>query len=258
MPQTKIIFFDIDGTLKDLHREQISEKTLEMLRRLQNRGIKICLATGRSPVSLPSFGDIVFDAWLTFNGSLCYTKTETISGMPIPAADVRRILQNAAELGRPVSLSTKDRLAANGIDEDLADYYAIAHLPLVVAEDFDEVARQDVYQIELGCREKDYPAVLKGAPGAKIAAWWDRAVDVIPAVGGKGVGIRSVLSYFHLDRSEAMAFGDGNNDLEMLQAVGTGIAMGNASPQLKEIADAVCGNAEEDGVYHYCVEHGLI
>ena len=55
-----------------------------------------------------------------------------------------------------------------------------------------------------------------------------------------------------------MAFGDSYNDIEMLQAVGTGVAMGNAPAQLKEIADDVCGRVSEDGIYRYCIEHGLI
>ncbi len=110
----------------------------------------------------------------------------------------------------------------------------------------------------LGCREKDHPAILKGVAGAKIAAWWDRAVDIIPADGGKGIGIQKILAYYHLTKSEALAFGDGNNDIEMLQAVGTGIAMANASPQLKEVAHDVCGHVAEDGIYHYCIHHGLI
>ena len=55
-----------------------------------------------------------------------------------------------------------------------------------------------------------------------------------------------------------MAFGDGYNDQEMLQVVGTGVAMGNAPEPLKEIADDVCGPVSEDGIYHYCIRHGLI
>ncbi len=55
-------------------------------------------------------------------------------------------------------------------------------------------------------------------------------MDVIQADGGKGVGIQKVLAYYGLDKSQALAFGDGNNDLEMLEAVGTGVAMANASP----------------------------
>ena len=66
------------------------------------------------------------------------------------------------------------------------------------------------------------------------------------------------MEHYHIDRSEAVAFGDGNNDLEMLKAVGHGIAMGNASDELKEIAEEVCGHVAEDGIYYYCKEHGMI
>ena len=55
-----------------------------------------------------------------------------------------------------------------------------------------------------------------------------------------------------------MAFGDGNNDIEMLEAVGTGVAMGNASAQLQSIADALCGPVAQDGIYAFCLERGLI
>ena len=128
-----------------------------------------------------------------------------------------------------------------------------------MAADFDKVVnREAVYQLMLGCREKDYPALLEGADGAKIAAWWDRAADIIPAAGGKGRGIRKVLEHFRLDAADAAAFGDGNNDIEMFQAVGTGVAMENASEQLKAEADEVCGHVAEDGIYYYCLERGMI
>ena len=92
----------------------------------------------------------------------------------------------------------------------------------------------------------------------KIAAWWDRAADIIPADGGKGMAAQKILDYYHLDRSESIAFGDANNDIDMLKAVGTGVAMGNASEELKKVADDVCGHVAEDGIYHYCIEHQLI
>lgn len=67
-----------------------------------------------------------------------------------------------------------------------------------------------------------------------------------------------MLEYYNLEKEEAIAFGDGNNDIEMLEAVGTAVAMANASDKLKEIATDICGHVSEDGVYHYCVEHQLI
>ena len=257
MSGIKIIFFDIDGTLIEMGK-QISPKTMETLKRLKANGIKICLATGRSPVSLPRFDGVSFDAFLTFNGSLCYNPSEIIFSSPISHEDVQKIIRNAGTIGRPVSVATKDRLAANGLDDDLAEYFSFAHLELTVAEDFEALSREEIYQVMLGCRESDYDAILNGVKGAKIAAWWDRAVDIIPASSGKGTGIRKMLEAYHLDRSEAMAFGDGNNDIEMLTAVGTGIAMENASPKLKAVADGICGHVARDGIYHYLTRQGVI
>lgn len=258
MKEIKIAFFDIDGTLIDLDRKEISEKMLETLMRLKRRGIILCLATGRAPMTLPHFGEIEFDAFLTFNGSYCFNSEQTIFSNPLASEDVKRLIENAGEIGRPVSIATKNRLAANGADRDLIDYYAIAKLKVEIADDFDMLAREEVFQVMMGCYESEYAHMMKDIGSARITAWWDRAVDIIPSDGGKGKGIEKILEYYNLDKSEAIAFGDGNNDIEMLQSVGTGVAMANGSDRLKAVADDVCGHVAEDGIYHYCVGHGLI
>lgn len=257
MNDIKIVFFDIDGTLVKLGEKTLSDKTAYTLRKLREKGIRICIATGRSPSALPELG-IAFDAYLTFNGSLCYTESETIHSDPIPSSTVQQLIQNAAAIGRPVSVATRTRLAANGWDQDLSDYYDIAHLTLTVAEDFEEACQEGVYQLMLGSPQTEPPAVIQGVDGVKAVFSWDRAVDVICANSGKGTGIRKILEHFGLSVSQALAFGDSNNDLEMLQTAGTGIAMGNACDQLKAVADGICGTVTDDGIYHYCLEYGLI
>jgi len=252
-----IIFFDIDGTLVDPATGCVSEKTYEALYRLRQNGILLCLATGRGPAALPDFGGFLFDAYCVFNGSLCYTRDETIHSHPLSPADVAAVLKNAAAIGRPVAVAARERLAANGIDEDLSDYYRLANLNLTVAEDFDAVCRGPVYQIMLGCRAADHAAILHGVTGAKIAVSWDRAADVIPVSSGKGSSITKILRHFGLCSARALAFGDSYNDLELLQAVGTGVAMGNAAAALKAVADDVCAPVSEDGIYRYCVSQGL-
>ena len=108
------------------------------------------------------------------------------------------LIQNAAALGRPVSVAGRTQLLSNGTDDDLTAYYAIGGRAPVISDKFDEVSRGEVFQLLMGCRESDWPAILKGTSGAKIAAWWDRAVDIIPSSGGKGAGIRKVLAYYGL------------------------------------------------------------
>ena len=258
MEQIKIIFFDIDGTLIDPQTKKVSALTAQTLNRLRANGVKVCVATGRPPASLPNFGDLQFDAMITFNGALAYTDQETIFAAPISQDTVHRVISNVTNLGRPVSVAVRDRLVANGREQDLADYYTVAGLVLTVAEDFDEVCRQDVFQIMMGCRETDHAAIIQGVEGVKIALSWERAADVISEDGGKGNGIRAVLKHFGLAPSQAMAFGDSFNDLEMLQAVTYGVAMGNAIAELKQIAWDVCGAVWDEGIYHYCLEKGMI
>ncbi len=72
--------------------------------------------------------------------------------------------------------------------------------------------------------------------------------DVVQPGVSKATGIRVLMDAFGIDASEVMAFGDAGNDADMLRLAGVGVAMGNASDELKSIADLVCDPCEEQGV----------
>lgn len=258
MKNIKIAFFDIDGTLVDMDIKEMTRKTREALLRLKERGIILCIATGRMPNNIPTFDDVKFDAFLSFNGSYCFTEEEVIFKNPIPTEDVQKIIENGRKMNRPVMLANLKSEGANGADKDLVEYMAVSKNQVRVIDDFDDFAKGEIYQIMMGGCKEDYDAILAGVHGAKITAWWDRALDIIPFDGGKGTGVEKILAYYHLTKENAIAFGDGSNDIEMLKTVGTGVAMGNATKDVKASADDICGSVKEDGVYHYCKEHGLI
>lgn len=258
MEKIKIAFFDIDGTLVDMKKKRISERTVDALKHLKQGGVRLCIATGRPLCALPEFPEVEFDAFLTFNGSYCCTKEEVIYKHPLPAESVEGILRNAALLHRPVAIAALDGVVANGSDQDLEEYFAISRQSVVIAEDFEQKKKAEIYQMMLGCRKEEHAALLRGVKGAGITAWWDRAADIIPLNSGKGIGVEKILAYYGLSKKEAIAFGDGANDIEMLRSVGMGIAMGNAAEAVKEAADAVCGSAAEDGIAVFCQKHRLI
>lgn len=258
MRDIKIAFFDVDGTLIDMNKKKISERMLQTLIQLKQNGVIICIATGRTPMTMPNIDGIEFDAFLTFNGSYCFNKEDVIFANPIPARDVSIIINNAKVMNRPISIATATRMGANGKDQDLIEYYSFAGQEVGIAEDFEQLSKEEIYQIMAGCRKEEYEVLMKDVKGAKITAWWDRAVDIIPADGGKGMGINKMLEYYHLEKEQAIAFGDGANDIEMLQAVGTGVAMGNAKDNVKAIADDICDSVANDGIYYYCKEQGII
>ena len=248
MNQVKIIFFDIDGTLLEMGKTEITPNTRKALCSLKQNGIKICIATGRSFATIPMFEGVVFDAILVFNGSFCVAGNQVVAKCPIPKEDIEIIIENAKRMERPVSIATAEEIVANGSDKDLEDYFAIAHHRVNVSEKFEEYVDKDVFQIMLGCDLEERKYILKGTKNAKLAAWWDRAIDIIPKEGGKGAAIEQVLAHYKFSKEEAIAFGDGENDIPMIKAAGIGVAMENALDTVKEAADTITLNNDEDGV----------
>jgi hypothetical protein len=92
----------------------------------------------------------------------------------------------------------------------------------------------------------------------KSVRWNPDFTDLIPADGGKSVGIQQLLEHFGLSQEETMAFGDGGNDIEMLQYVHLGVAMGNGTQNVKAAADYVTDSVDEDGIWNALVHFGLI
>lgn len=254
----QIAFFDIDGTLVDIETKQISEKTKQALVQLQKQGVLLYLATGRPFQSIPHFDWIRFDGCLCFNGSYCVSGDQVIYQRSIAYEDVLRIVENAKAIHRPVSLASDKRISANGLDQDLSDYFALSKQRIAPSDDFEEALQETIYQIMMGAVPAQFDAILQGVESAEIVAWWDRAIDIIPAKSGKGNAVRAILAHHQIDASKAIAFGDGENDIEMLKAVGCGVAMGNANANVKAAADDVCKRVDEEGIYTYLTAHRII
>ncbi len=251
-------FFDIDGTLLPLGEKSLSKRIIYTLNELQKNKILTCMATGRGVLMMPRFQGVSFDVFMTFNGSYCFTDKEVIYKCPIPEKDVLHILENTKRMNRAIAISNERYEVSNGTDPDLEEYFSFAKGKVDIADDFEERCHDEIYKMMLSCNKSEHEKIMAGADGAKITYWWDKAVDIIPAATGKGIAVEKILDYYGFSKDEAIAFGDGENDMEMLEAVGTGIAMDNAMDSVKAIANYVCGSAAEDGVYHYCKENGLI
>jgi hydroxymethylpyrimidine pyrophosphatase-like HAD family hydrolase len=81
---------------------------------------------------------------------------------------------------------------------------------------------------------------------------------VIPRAGSKAETIMAVAKHEGIAAADTIAFGDALNDLEMIQDAGVGVAMGNASPQIKQVADLVTADNEHDGIYQALQQLDLI
>lgn len=95
-------------------------------------------------------------------------------------------------------------------------------------------------------------------PDCVSMRWHPLFTDVIAAGVSKSIGIDKVLAYEGLSLEDAMAFGDGGNDLSMIQHVPYGVAMGNACDELKAIANYVTDDVDHDGIAKALYHFGLI
>ena len=119
------------------------------------------------------------------------------------------------------------------------------------------ISESDLYQTLLYVNdqeEKDYQRYTD----FRFVRWHPNCVDVLPQGGSKAAGIQKFIERAGFELKDVYAFGDGLNDIEMLQTVGTGVAMGNAEEELLKYADLVTARVDEDGIYKGLVTLGLI
>ena len=94
----------------------------------------------------------------------------------------------------------------------------------------------------------------KDSTNSQIATYLLNHLDDI-----KDIGIQEILQYYNLDVSQIMAFGDGDNDVKMLEIAGIAVAMGNGNENVKAVADYVTDDIDQDGIanalYHYGIFH---
>ena len=91
-----------------------------------------------------------------------------------------------------------------------------------------------------------------------ITSWNDTGIDIISKHGGKAAGIQKFMDHYGFRLNETMAFGDGQNDIDMIRFVGTGISMGNGIDALKKAADYVTTDIDDDGIANGLRHFGLI
>lgn len=254
----RAVFFDIDGTLLPETKPEVPESTMKAIRRLKEKGILIFAATGRHMLEIEDLPleEIPFDGYVLLNGQLCTDKDgNLISDYEISGPDAETMLQIFREKELPVMIIEKDRMYINMVNGLAEKAQKEIHTPVPEKGRYEG---EKIYQFVVYASEEEVSGLRKKVSECRITSWNPNAVDVIAKGGSKVRGIRQMLSHYHLTESEIMAFGDGENDMEMLSCAGTGVAMGDAGEALKENADYVTGPADQDGVWDACCHFGLL
>ncbi len=278
MTVTDIIYLDIDGTLRD-ERRGIPDSAKRAVQKCMDNGIFIVICTGRNPGSIQEDVKLLrTDGVISGGGCFIEFRGEMLKREHFPMRILGEFLEAIRKRKLGASLEAEEEIymneaAARFYREDFrrkipegADRKRFQEENKISYEDnFSDLwkARGKIHKICLIGKEEEIDRVReqfeKETETAQKKEWngqW--YIELLPKHCGKGNAVEILNRYLKIRRERSMSFGDGDNDVDMLKASGTGIAVRGGSRKLKECADAVCESPMDDGIYRELERRGIL
>lgn len=257
----KLVVSDIDGTLLP-KGGNISEGSRRAVAECRKRGIAFSLATGRwFPTTLPLADAVGCQGPLIVAGGGCVITVdgEILQEFTMDDADARKTYEIIKDCGGMITSYVHGaiyRMNAKCLEKHPPEKtaYIDGDVWEVVDDDahrFENEGLYGVYKMEV---YSDEPALLKElwkeleAAGLSVCSSTIKNIEISSPGRGKGQAVKWLADYMQIDRSQVMAFGDHVNDIDMLEAAGVGVAMGNGEPEVKKVADLIAPPCVDDGL----------
>lgn len=253
------MFFDIDGTLVSFKSHTVPESARRAIARLREQGVKVFIATGRLMKHVAIVNDIDVDGYITVNGGYCITSAgEVIFESAFPRATVERVIDLSEQYGFDLNVMTHEDMYVSSMGERVKKIASMINIMPTVADVRAIAATQPVVQMCPYISRELEQEIMPLLPDCVGSRWIETFMDLNVRGVDKSLGIQQVMNYYGLTMAEAMAFGDGGNDLPMVRDAAVGVAMGNACDELKAVADYITSSVDEDGVSRALEHFGLI
>ncbi|MFP7494229.1 Cof-type HAD-IIB family hydrolase [Terribacillus saccharophilus] len=253
-----IVFLDIDGTILNTKGE-IPQATKDAVRSLRANGHYVAIATGRAPFMFEEIRKVLgITSFVSYNGQYVVFEGEVIHRNPIERDHLLH-LYNEASVNEHAMVFMGDTIMKATETDNTFVRDSLASLGFTYPEiDKDYFHHEPIYQALLFCEENEEADYAAHHEHVRFIRWHPLSCDVLPGDGSKKIGVMKLLEAAGLSIQDAYACGDGLNDLEMIEYVGTGIVMGNAVPELKKLADIQTVHVDEDGLALGLKEAGLL
>ncbi len=263
----KLVFFDIDGTLVTKNNH-IPKSTLQAITALKQTNAVPVLATGRAPVLIKEIAqELQINSYIAMNGQYIVHQGQVLYANPIDKHLVDAVVEIATARQDGLLLSTDDELVANSVISlvnrsslytFLKDFVGLIPDQIQASllnrlmkrvpkkEDYEN---KEIYMININGDQTD-EAAYERLFGQYLT--FTRAneisMDIISKGISKATGVQQMMDQLGVSHKNTYAFGDGLNDLEMIESVGTGVAMANGFEELKTVADLVTDSVFNDGI----------
>ncbi len=263
MRNIKAAFFDVDGTLTCIKTKRIPASTFQAINKLQEKGIKTFICSGRHLLDIKHLDLPPFDGYISINGACCVVNDKIIYKNTIPSEDIERLIEwQQGPHKFPCILETEDNVYLNFINENveiIQRYIDIRTPKMCSFDEWSAMARSGIEQMLCFFGpEHDKKIIKEVLPGCTTQRWCDFFSDVIAAGSDKARGIDIIANHFGFKIEETIAFGDGANDISMLQYAGIGVAMGDADECVKAVSDYITDPVEKDGIMNALYKFGIL
>lgn len=254
----KFIVFDIDGTLLTTEMKFL-DSTKQALISLKEKGHEIVIATGRDFTSAKSIVDeIEVDTYVLCNGSAGYVRHELAHEVTLSKKSIMKLINIATENNDQIVFQSSNGLKRHFevTGESLTKAYESLGWSI---PDFDEMywEQNSIIQAMLFCKPEDLQKY--DINEFRYVSWHNKfGLDVIPKEGSKANTILKIAEENGFKREDIIFFGDGMNDIELMELSGIGVAMGNAENEVKEKADLITDSCNEHGIYNALKNMSLI
>ena len=250
--------FDIDGTiLTSFH--QISESTLDTLYKLQEKGHKIVIATGRNFGSVKGSGVVDMFNWdgYVLNNGQCVLDKNFNEVFVEKMSDelVNKVIEITNREGLVCLLErVNDWFIVQEASESTRITHEFFHYPLPPQLEYDS-SMDIVMFIVYAPKGYDYKP-YKNLKELQVDEGNSEYADIVKTGYHKYKGIKKILEYFNLNKS--VCFGDGSNDVQMIKEASIGVAMGNACQKALEASDFITLSCDQDGITYACDKLGFL
>jgi len=255
----KIIFFDIDDTLRNSKTGFIPSTIPTVFQQLREKGILTGIATGRGIFGVvPEIKALKPDFFVTLNGAYIEDKKgNVIYSNKIARDKVEEYIAWTKEVGidyglvgsHEAKLSRRTEMISQAIDPIYPD--------LDVDPDFYQ--KEDIYQMWTFEDQGDDLTLPENLSSTlRLVRWHKHSSDVVPISGSKAAGVAKVVDQLGLKPENVMVFGDELNDLELFDYAGISVAMGISHEKIKEKADYITKTLEEDGIFDALEGFGMV
>ena len=258
----KLIATDIDGTIL-IPEGQFTQEVKDCIKKLDNSGIKVVLVTGRMNAAAQLIAKELglTSPVVSYQGGLIKEDGKTLYERYLTENDAEAIIKWGKEENIHLNLYNDDTLYSETDCPEIQRYCNNQHTNYVI-KPFSEIKKDKVNKIlaidynnpdRINLYEKELP---KRFPNLYIVKSTPYFLEFSNPEGSKYCAVKFLQKYWNLKEEEILTIGDQNNDIALLQAGGVKIAMGNATEELKQIADWVTDSVYENGfinaVKKYC------